>query len=382
MKPDSKKFIRRIIGFTLPYIAVATFTVVIFYRSGEIFWMRKTLNAQITERRNFIYSSAYTNIPHHFKLAAVEMAKPQVLSLGSSRVLQMRAGFFNDTVSFYSAGGVFKRLEQLRAFLQALPEEALPKTILLAIDPWWFNANYTGGKPTATDMNYDEYILADDLEALFDWQKFYVDWWNGKINLKKIWRNDYKNFAWFGIGARMNHEGYRKDGSRFYGSLLTDKTARINRIRNAVVSAQKNEGIMKWSTEIDKTELNELRLLLRFCDKHKINVTGFLPPVAERVLIQINKMPEHYPHFLQLNNFLYPIFRDYGFRIYDFTKVESFGSNYDEMVDGVHGSEKCNLRLYLQLLRKDIYLNQYSDSTYLKSRLETAKGNFEVFGNH
>ena len=142
-----------------------------------------------------------------------------------------------------------------------------------------------------------------------------------------------------------------------------------------------NNGLFRWTTEPDKNAINELRTLLRFCKKHNITVTGFLPPIHYRVLNEMQKQPEHFSNFFLLYNLLYPIFRENSFYVYDFTVPENYGSSDAEMVDAVHGSEKSFLRLQIQLLRKEGYLSQYSDSVYLKTRLDSAKGNFNVFGN-
>lgn len=100
MNRELQKFIPRFVRFVFPYAAITIFTVVVFYKSGEIFWLNKTLQAQIKDRRNFIYGAAYSNIPHYFKLTAVENISPKILALGSSRVLQFRSAFLKTPFRF------------------------------------------------------------------------------------------------------------------------------------------------------------------------------------------------------------------------------------------------------------------------------------------
>ncbi|MEI7802867.1 MAG: hypothetical protein WCI97_09505 [Bacteroidota bacterium] len=380
MNRDLEKFIPRFIRFVFPYSVVAIFTVIVFYKSGEIFWVNRTLQAQTIERKNFICGTAYTNLPNYFRWAAVENCKPKVIALGSSRVLQFRSGFFKDSISFYTTGGVFHRIGQLRAFLESIPEENLPKAIILGLDQWWFNSRYDSAMTKPNDLIFNQFSWTQNFEGLQSWQKFYLDWWNGKIKWSKLQNENHSGVEWLGISARMQGLGYRKDGSRAYGNIISGGTM-SSRIKTAIDSVRTNNGLFRWTTEPDKNAINELRTLLRFCKKHNITVTGFLPPIHYRVLNEMQKQPEHFSNFFLLYNLLYPIFRENSFYVYDFTVPENYGSSDAEMVDAVHGSEKSFLRLQIQLLRKEGYLSQYSDSVYLKIRLDSAKGNFNVFGN-
>lgn len=382
MNRELQKFIPRFVRFVFPYAAITIFTVVVFYKSGEIFWLNKTLQAQIKDRRNFIYGAAYSNIPHYFKLTAVENISPKILALGSSRVLQFRSAFFKDSIPFYNTGGVFNRIEQLRAFLESLPEENLPQTIILGLDQWWFNSRYDSSVKTKNDLVYNRYSWFNNWSGMSAWQNFYYDWWNGKISWKKLWTEKKSEVEWFGISARNTGHGFRRDGSCYYGKLLADSNSLKCLIYNAIENVNTDEGKLQWTNSIDKCAVNELRLFLRFCKKHKITVTGFLPPANSMVMNEMKLHTEHFPYFFKLNEQLNRVFRENGFRIYDFTVPENYGSNDKEMIDAFHASEKSSLKLYLQLLRKDTYLNQFSDSTFLKIKLDSADGNFDVFGNY
>mgnify|MGYP003340048433 FL=1 len=385
MNRDLKKFIPRVIKFLLPYFFVAGFTVIAFYESGEIFSIEKILNSQIAERKNLIYGPSYSNIPHYYKYAAVEKINPSVLILGSSRVLQFRTHFFYDSIPFYTAGGVFRRINQLRAFLESLPENKLPHTIIIEIDPWWFCSNYDNPR-IKMDMDYKNFFFTQNFEPLNQWHQFYSDWWKGKISFSKIFSSQPDTGTQFtGISGIMKQQGFRKDGSRSYGTDKEIKKQFTYKINGAIDSIRAGNGIMAWSDStiaINNDAVKELRILLRFCRKHKITVTGFIPPIHSSLQSAMRADERHYQHFFNLINVLYPVFRDYSFHIYDFTSVSSFGGKDAEMIDGVHGSEKTSLKLYLQLLRKDIYLNQYSDSTILKEILVKDKNSYSVFGNN
>lgn len=379
MNRELQKFIPRFVRFVFPYAAITIFTIVVFYKSGEISWLNKTLQAQIKDRRNFIYGAAYSNLPNYFKFKAVEISQPKIIALGSSRVLQFRSKFFNDSISFYNTGGVFNRLKQLRAFLESFPSEKLPETILLGLDQWWFNTRYDSSAIFKDDLIYNKYL--DCWVGMDGVQNFYRDLLFGKISWINLFIDEKSGVEWLGIGAKTSNIGFRKDGSFAYGKILYDSISLRRRINNTIGGLKTNNGSLLWSKQIDKNSLNELRILLRFCKKHKIAITGFLPPIDLLVWSELKKQPAHFPHFFNLYNQLFPIFRDYGFHVYDFSNPENYGSNTFEMVDAVHGSEKSFLKLYLELLRSDTYLNKYSDSTFLKTVLNKTKGNFEVFGN-
>ena len=382
MNREIKKFSPRIIRFVLPYVLICLFTVVVFYKCGEIFWFNKTFDAQVKERRNFIHGAAYSNMPHWFRLYAVEVISPKILVLGASRVLQFRSVFFKDSIPVYSTGGVFTRLQQLRAFLESIPEENLPRVIILGVDQWWFNARYDSSVKIKNDLIYNQYSWADNWNGMENWQQFYYDWLQGKIKWKKLWPENHSGTEWFGISARMGERGFRRDGSRSYGEYLNDSINKLVKIQNSLDEAMDNAGLFLWSNSIDKNAIDELRVLLQFCKKHKITVTAFLPSIHGRLWNEMKKHSEDFPVFYHLYETIYPVFRENSFRIFDFSHPETFGSSDDEMIDAIHGGEKSTLKLYLRLLRKDPYLNQYSDSTYLKTKLDSTKGNFDVFGNY
>ncbi len=382
MNREIQKFSSRFFSFIFYYVLAALFTIIIFYKSGEIFWLNKTLDAQVNDRRNFIYGAAYSNLPHYFKFAATKNISPDILVIGSSRVMQFRSSFFSDSIPFYNAGGVFSRLTQIRSFLESLPSSRLPGVIIIGLDQWWFSAQYDYLTKTPNDLIYHQYSWLNNWEALSKWQQFYFDCWSGKISWNHWCLKKSNNTEWYGLAALIEQSGIRKDGSREYGDKLNNRLSVKDSFQQKPNNELSGVALFNFLETIDKNAIDELRLLLLFCKINNISVSGFLPPVHDDLLIQFEKQLKNYTCFFHLQESLNPVFRENGFRIYDFTRLKSYGSNNDEMIDALHAGEKSALKLYLQLLRTDTYLNQYSDSTYLKLKLDSANGNFILFGNY
>jgi hypothetical protein len=70
--------------------------------TGELSNPDKIISYQ--SKNNILYGLAYSNPVKYFKLKNVEYKKPEIISLGTSRVLQFRDFFFKKPGLFYNSG--------------------------------------------------------------------------------------------------------------------------------------------------------------------------------------------------------------------------------------------------------------------------------------
>jgi len=76
-----------------------------------------------------------------------------------------------------------------------------------------------------------------------------------------------------------------------------------------------------------------------------------------------------------------PICKKYGASFFNFSDINSVGATDLETTDGLHGSEKAYLRLFLLMQKSDPLLHDVAaDETYLQKRLADAPGPYVVFG--
>lgn len=110
--------------------------IVVFVRSGE--YLQGTDLFELQRQRGGLYQTALSDDTYaiHTKMARYAAIKPDVVALGSSRVLQFRQRSF--TRPFSNFGTSLSTL-LLLSVSQAMVLVHPPKMVLLGIDFWWFN---------------------------------------------------------------------------------------------------------------------------------------------------------------------------------------------------------------------------------------------------
>ena len=75
-----------------------------------------------------------------YKLLSAIARRPEILVLGSSRANSLRGEFVRPPSDRFYNAAVWsaESIGFARQFLQHLPEDCLPRHLLLDVDPWWF----------------------------------------------------------------------------------------------------------------------------------------------------------------------------------------------------------------------------------------------------
>ena len=149
----------------------------------------------------------YTDPMHLVKHAVLQNRQPEVIALGTSRVLQFREFCFSKPESFYNCGRSVGKVQDLEAFLSSYPGEK-PKVIILGLDQDMFSVD-------------DEDMLKDPRAYQFKETSYGTRLTKGTKAFWEAWLNDgivtgttipgTTNFI--GRNARLENEGYRADGS-------------------------------------------------------------------------------------------------------------------------------------------------------------------------
>lgn len=312
---------------------------------------------------------AYSNPIHTLKSRIVVRRKPEVIALGTSRVMQVRDYFFTEPKTFYNCGGSIHKIGDLTAFLNSI-EGSTPKVLILCLDQNFFNEGWDDLKGGHIDYAW----LGRSLGRKFTIcsRDFYKDVSRKKISLKSltISRADH-----VGLTGNIHLEGYREDGSyRYRRSFAFPTQSPEARLRPAVelVRAGGGDGRFMQAESINDLAVEELDRFLMECKHLGIHVVSFLPPYAHIVYEELVKFRTHYPYILQLESELRPTFTKHGYRLFDFTDLNSFGGSDAEMQDSIHGFETALLRILIELNRGDPLLKRYADVMKLDSMLEEA----------
>ena len=380
MRDDHKRFLVKITLFCVPFAVVLGAVAVVLALSGELTSVARALELQ-KESSDILVGLAYTDPTEHFKLQGLLKRRPTVLALGTSRVMQFREECFRPGVVFYNGGNSVTRLRHYNVFLSKIPAGSEPAVILLGLDQYFFN------------MNFDR-LADDDIENRLEhdrpvfgmftsrWLDVYRDYWSGKFTLSNL--TDSTRRKHVGLNAISALNGFRRDGSYYWGGLISDPSnLRYNLdpdFSNTFDRIRKGDRRFEYGREVSTGALKEVGRFLVMAKARGIHVVGFLPPFAHRVYEHMLSMGDRYQYLRQLPDTLGEVFTQHGFPLFDFGDLARLGASDEETVDGFHGSEKAYHRAVILMAEKDPELRSYVENLdYLRDRLERPEGHHLVF---
>ena len=315
----------------------------------------------------------------YVKLRTISIIDRQnIISLGSSRVLQFREKMFEG--SFYNAGYAIESIEDFELFISLLPEDKLPTILIIGLDQWMFNENYDDLRNPTKIQSYINF-KKDDFEKFY--QKInllYGMFNNGKIEWRK-WHDGPEKTI--GLNARLKSSGFRNDGSKLYGQQIENlinqnESAFDYQFIDTYDRISKGRSRFQPFPKVNESALEILEKFLLYCREKNIHVVSFLPPYATDIF---NKMIDtgEYSALNALPLRLEPVFDKYRFEFYDFSSFKFFGASDREAIDGFHGSEKVYTRILIEMLEKGSALNSFCDLPELRTYLKNSINDFYVF---
>ena len=361
-----KPFIKTLTIFVLPIVLLFFLPVFIIVKSGEIS-DPQTLFARQHYRQNSLVGLAYSYPVKQYKLDGINFTKPEVLVLGSSRVMQVRSYFFNNNTTFYNAGGFLAGIHDLDCFIHNKPSSYNPRILLLGIDQYWFNNAYD---TTANDRSCNIEVQPQPLTALvkYNFTKIISQVYKGQIKLAGLLKNN------IGLSAQMNDEGFRDDGSYRYGKLLAHPEQDEDYgFKDTYKRIRDGSNRFEYGTGVSLYAVHKLDAFLQACHNKNIQVIAFLPPYAHIIADTMTKLGDKYAYIAKLPSALQPVFDKYNFTLANYTDEAWVGAENTEFIDGFHGSEKAMLRVLIDLNKKNSLLNKYCDTVQLKKILVAAK---------
>ena len=359
---DIRRFGARLGLFFLLVVAIIGFSVISLYKAGEIrpfsSYIRPLKQGQLLE-----LGYSYIDKTYKFHMTD-EVMRPQVLALGSSRIMQVRHFIVSPKYSFYNAGGAIQKVPELSLFINKLHDS--PKLILMNIDQWWFNRAYLDADQPFDPSVYDEPEL-DILKLGRLICDFYADVVKGKINLKKVFSSDD-----IGLNAICNDIGFCADGSpNSSDRIIIPEEQEDYNFKNVLERIREGKDRFQYGNQADSTQVCVLEDFLHQCVSRHIKVVAFLPPFAPYVYQRMKELGK-YGYMPQLYGMLKPVFDKYeGCSFYDFTDVTDMGAHDYDFYDGFHGSEIIYNGMIRQMVRQDSTLAPFFVSEQEMDRLDS-----------
>jgi hypothetical protein len=374
------KFFLKLLIFLLPFaLIVVALTGMLIY-IGESMPLPWVVVIQQSSRVPVLYRPQYGNRDLDFKRLTIETRQPEIIVVGSSRVLQMRAGLLTEQPeTFYNAGAPAWEFEEVEALLYSLDPTALPDIILLGLDQVWFNEAYEGDvlPPRVDDITnlwqIDQAVAQGIVEDGVAGRPLTLNQW--------LARGDPGGDGIaLGIKAIENGHGFRRDGSERYGDFLvgrflyqpTERQRHLDWLREG-------QQMYVYGENPSADMLNRLDALLDWCAERGIMVIGFTPPFAPMLYDQMQQQGNH-DYIFALMPLLDGLFAKHSYRFFDFSGGARFGID-DDFFDGWHGSERIYLHLYIALVEAlpDV-LGGYTHLDTLRTLDANAPETWSVFG--
>lgn len=378
-----RSFLVKLLLYVLPLALYALAAGGTPLLTGEFTPVAEVAAAQAANQQPIVYGRAYHDDFAAFKLLSTQLRRPTILVLGSSRTMQLRAELFATGTSFYNAGGGANSIFDLRTFLAALPDDGLPRLLVVGLDQDWFQPDrvddllqgrrpVTSFTPTPID---DRYLLNTGRTVV-------ADWLTGRLDLGRLLagRDPLTGAEAIGVSARMTGSGFRNDGSRQLGQEISDPLPVPARFADTLQRIASGGERFEHSAVVAPAALAELEAFLDECAARHVSVVAFSPPYAPAIYAAM-QASGHYGYVTSLTAQLAQVFAARGLSYTDFSSGVLPGVSDEDYVDGFHGSEVVYTQLFVQLLETPgSPLAAYADEAALRARLAAPRGNpFEVF---
>lgn len=368
--------IKKSIIFLLPIFIIVLLPFFIFYKSGEFISTKYIVEKQLSEKPIIIGKILPYWGEKYSILDIIKNKKPKILTLGNSRVLQIRSEFFNDAI-FFNGGGITD-LRGYKKFLEKLSEEEKPEVIIIGLEQSYFHpvSNTTAIPDLALEENNSDALM----RVLQAWRDIYFHIAKKTYSISYLFEKDSK-VEKIGTMAYLKKSGKRNDGSYSYGIVYSteDKRNKDFQFNDTLRRIEKGNNLFYQGNEISEESVKILRDFLDYCTQKNIHVVAFLPPYAQEVFDNM-KSSGKYGYIFALEDKLRPMFIEHQANLFNFMDMSSFGAEKAEVVDGIHASEKAYFRLFIQMIEHDKKLASYTlDPIQLKLILDKTEGNNEVF---
>lgn len=362
--------------FSAPLGVLSMFPLWVLIASCELWPVAEVVATQRTS--DVLFGLAYRDITPLFKLESALDRRADVLALGTSRVMQLRASFFKGDVTFYNAGGGVRRLKHFREFLAKVPPGNQPKIVILGLDQDFFNASLDDARSAALGSELEpKGRIATAVEAYErQWRQIISDYWDRKFTIRQLRDRAGRHI---GLTATIHEDGFRQDGSYRYGRAIRSRQDGTDAARFADAMDRVTNGLERFqrSSEIRSGALGELADLLRYCNDRGIYAVGFLPPFAHVIHAEMTASGAH-GFLTELPEAIQPLFAQHRFGFYDFSDLAWLDATDREAIDGFHGSEKAYLRIMIRMAASDPRIASVTSTAYLQARLAASRDDYEV----
>ena len=337
-------FLRRILTFLFPFVLIGLTMEIALWKTGDTWSPRSALIHQQQSSTESIYGPRFFSDQFNiFKLSGIQHRQPTIITIGSSRVMQIRDIMFHPLEQeFYNGGGLLRNAFDLQAFADMLTQEELPlpKVLIAGIDPWWLRTNY--GKATWLNDTDERYSFAGHIEAFRQILK------KSAVQQVLTATSSFESpgFGYDAIGtyARIEGTGFRQDGSNLYPSKVfrefMESPVYVDRESPAIIDRiRMTEREFSLPAVIDEERVKIIVDALSLMKRKGIEVIAFMPPFSTEAYEALeHSQPlsqwwDYYTHAFPA------LLKTHQITVVEVSHPAQFQLNDTAMFDGWHPSE-------------------------------------------
>ena len=369
----SKRYLVIYCMLLAPIVCVIYLNAMFLYGMGEIRPVEVIAREQ--QENQGLYGSAIHRLPYRHKLEILAARKPEVVAIGSSRVLQLSQSMF--AVPFANLGQTVNDLTEGQLLTRDLIHRHRPKLVLFGLDYWWFSEN--ARRPFGGFVHHRDAGDTLSLDTAF----VPTQWlFSGRISpleyLKAlVYPSWLRPRPTYGMNAVLYREGLMPDGSYSYlGTQLGLRPAADVSFTDTFSRIADSRSFFRHCSSTHPERFADYEAILRSLREAEIPVIAFLIPLAPAVQRRMNSMGTSYSCIGPIRARLAAArLEGLGLSYFDLFDAESLGSADCEFVDGFHGGAAATVRMLLSMIeRPDSPLARLVDRTVLERLLSTSKG--------
>ncbi|WP_372718227.1 hypothetical protein [Novipirellula sp.] len=375
------KLTRRLLCFLSPLAVLVLVPELALWKTGETWPASYVAQQQQSATEETLYSRDFLSQQFGvYKFATIQMRKPEIIALGSSRVMQIRDFMFTPIQkSFYNAGGMTQSVTELTEYIELLEQEELPdpKVAIIGIDPWWIKSEYHRDKSWLAQQD-ESYHFAAHVNALRTLVRR-----NRFAELTKAVthsdRSPYFGYRTIGTAPTKYGSGFRKDGSWQYSPKMLLDLAETHQyvdreVPPIIERIRSRLGNFSVPATLDQERTARLLRLLERLQTRGIELMVVFPPYSSECLDALTTDVAFNPWWDAYQVDLAESLRSRGIPVLEASAAQQFGLDDTYMIDGYHPGEVFMGHIVLELLRlaPPESLLQQVDRQALQAKIDSA----------
>ncbi|EMI16080.1 hypothetical protein RMSM_07003 [Rhodopirellula maiorica SM1] len=375
------KLARRLLWFLSPLLLIALVTELSLWKTGETWPAIYAVRQQQIAAEETIYCRDFLSQQFGvYKFATIKRRNPEIVAIGSSRVMQIRDFMFSPLQeSFYNAGGMTQSVTELGEYVELLEQDKLPnpKVAIIGIDPWWLKSEYHRDKSWLAQQD-EAFQFASHINALkrIVRQNRFSELYTAVTHSD---RSPFFGYRCIGTAASKYGSGFRKDGSWQYSPQIILELAQqqqyVDREVPPIIDRiHSHFGNFSAPATWDEEKSARLLSLIQRLQTRGTEVLVVMPPYSSDCIHSLSVDADLKQWWDAYQQGFVDTLRVHGITVLPASDPSQYGLDDTYMIDGYHPGEVFMGHIVLELLRSapQESLLQQVNAQALRAKLDSA----------